>query len=82
MSGKTDNIEPERALVILVKFDVLIDEWEDEDELRREATNVELSKQIAREPFIEVMEMLVELENSASMSTMKRGIRKILAKFY
>ena len=82
MSGKTETIEPERALVILAKFDILIDEWADEEELTRDATNTELSKQIAKEPFIKVMEMLIELETSASMSTMKRGIRKILAKFY
>ena len=82
MSGKTETIEPERALVILAKFDILIDEWADEEELTRDATNTELSKQIAKEPFIKVMEMLIELETSASMSTMKRGIRKILAKYY
>ena len=82
MSGKTETIEPERALVIFEKFDILIDDWEDEEELRRDAVNTELSKQIAREPMVKVMEMLVELESALSMTTMKRGIRKILAKYY
>ena len=82
MSGKTENIEPERALVILEKFDILINQWEDVDDLRREATNTELSKQIAREPMTKVMEMLIEIETAMSMTTMKRGIRKILARYY
>ena len=82
MSGKTDKIEPERALVIFEKFNILIDEWEDEEELRRDAVNTEFSKQIAREPMTKVMELLVELESAMSMATMKRGIRKILAKYY
>ena len=82
MSGKTLEIEPERAIVILEKFDILIDYWLDEEELRREAVNTELSKKIAREPMIKVMEALVEIESAKSMTTMKRGIRKILARYY
>ena len=82
MSGKTDKIEAERALVIYEKFDILIDQWADADELQREAVNTALSQQIAREPMIKVMEMLVEIETAMSMATMKRGIRKILAKYY
>ncbi len=82
MSGKTDRIEAERALVIYEKFNILIDNWDDVDELQREAINTELSKQIAREPMIKVMEMLIEVETAMSMTTMKRGIRKILAKYY
>lgn len=82
MSGKTEVIEPERALVIFEKFNILIDLWVDEDELRRDASNTEVSKQIAREPMKQVMEMLLEVESALSMTTMKRGIRKILVKFY
>ena len=82
MNGNTENIEPERAIVILEKFDVLIDLWETEEELRREATNMEMSRQIINEPFIPLMEELVKLEEAVSITTIKRGIRKILARFY
>ena len=82
MSGKTESIEPERAVVILDRFDILIDQWETEEELRREAVNTELSNQIAREPFIKLMDMLIKVEEAPSMTTMKQGIRKILARFY
>ena len=82
MSGKTDSIEPERALVIYKKFNILIDQWDDADELVREATNTELSKQIAREPMNKVMELLLEVEQMPSITSMKRGIRKILARYY
>ena len=82
MDGTTKKLEPERALIILDKFDILVDLWEDEEELRREAVNVGNSKEMAKQPFIEVMEDLIKLETAKSMTTMKRGIRRILAKYY
>ncbi len=82
MSGKTDKIEPERALVIYEKFSILIDQWESPADLRQEATNTLFSKEIAKEPMKKVMEMLIEVESAVSMTSMKRGIRKILAKYY
>ena len=82
MSGHTDTIEPERALVIYQKFDILIDLWLDIEELERDATNTEVSLQIAREPIREIIEEVVEVEQSTELETMRRGLRKLIAKYY
>ena len=55
MSGKTDKIEPERALVMYDKLNILIDQWDDPEELKNEAVNTEFSKMIAREPMKKVI---------------------------
>jgi len=81
MSGKTKAIEPERALVIFEKFGVLIDDWLTSDELIIDATNVEISKQIAQEPIKEVMEALMEVEQLHD-TEIRHGIRKLIARFY
>ena len=84
LSGHTTKIEPERALVLLDKFDVLINDWQDRDDLERDATNAELSDAIAKAPTNEIMDKLVELDENASDNhqRLRRGVRKLIAKYY
>ena len=82
MSGKTSTIEPERAKVFWDKFNILIDYWENPDDLDRDCTNVELSKKVAYEPIKEIVEELVKVEASEDYHDMKRGLRKLIARYY
>jgi len=82
LSGKTKTIEPERALVIFTTFDILIDHWLTSDELQIEATNREISAQIAREPIKEIINAIVEIEQASTFEDMKRELRKIIARWY
>jgi len=82
MSGKTENIEPERALVLLDKFNILVDIWDDPDTLRADAKNTEFSLKIAREPIRVVMEELIEVESSEDIYALRRGLRKLIARYY
>jgi len=83
MSGKTKNIEPERAKVFLDKFDLLIDLWDDPNTLRQDCTSTALSKQIAYEPIKGIIDYLVELEKEAEDNyEFRRGIRKLIVKHY
>jgi len=79
MGGKTKTIEPDRAIVLLTKFNVLITDWATADELILEAGNAAISAQIAYEPIREVMEELLVAERQPDL---KRAIRKIIAKYY
>lgn len=82
MSGKTRTIEPERALVFLEKFDILIEDWLTEEELRDDATNTEISAQIAREPIKDIIESIVEIESNEDIYALRRGLRKLIARYY
>lgn len=82
MKGKVQTIEPERAKVILDKFGILIDFWLDEYELERDCVNEELSAQVAREPIRAIIEEIVVIESATEFDTMKRAIRKLIAKHY
>lgn len=82
MSGKTKKIEPERAMVLYNKFDVLIDKWATPEELERDATNVELSNEIAKEPIKAIIEEIVEIENSEDIYAIRRGLRRLIARYY
>jgi len=82
MSGKTAKIEPERAVVLLDKFNILIDNWLDEDDLREEANNTELSLQIAREPIKGIIEEVVEIESNEDIYALRKGLRKLIARYY
>jgi len=82
MSGKTKTIEPERALVFLDKFDILIDDWLEPEELRDDANNRELSAQIAREPIKGIIEEIVEIEANEDLYALRKGLRKLIARYY
>ncbi len=82
MTGRTKRIEPERAIVILNKFDILIDEWSDKDELMQDATNAELSAQIAREPIVAIIDEIITLEAVTDVYRLRRGLRRLIAKYY
>ena len=82
MSGKTKTIEPERALVFLDKFDILIDDWLEPEELRDDANNRELSAQIAREPIKGIIEEIVEIEANEDLYVLRKGLRKLIARYY
>ncbi len=82
MSGKTIKIEPERAVVLLDKFNILIDTWLDADDLREEANNTELSLQIAREPIKGIIEEVVEIESNEDIYALRKGLRKLIARYY
>ena len=84
ISGHTTKIEPERALVLLDKLGILIDDWKDREELERDATNAELSEAIAKAPINKVIDDLVELDETASDNhqRLRRGVRKLIAKYY
>ena len=82
MSGKTQKIDPERAMVLLTKFDLLVDKWLTPEELREEATNREVSLQIAREPIRGIIEEIVEIETIKGEYEMRRGLRKLIARYY
>ena len=82
MSEKTKTIEPERALVIYEKFDILIDEWLTPEELREDCTNKEMSMKIAAQPIKEIIEEIVKVERLEGESQMRRGLRKLIAKYY
>ena len=82
MSGKTKTIEPERAIVLLDKFNVLIEDWLTAEELRGDVTNKELSLQIAREPVRQIMNELVEVEANEDIYALRKGLRKLIAKYY
>jgi hypothetical protein len=82
MSGKTKKIEPERALILFNKFNILVDHWEDEDELERDANNSELSAQIAKEPIREIIEEIVEIEKHEDVYAIRRQLRQLIARYY
>ena len=82
MEGRTQSIEPERAMVLMDKFGILVDEWEDRDELERDATNAELSAQIAREPIVAIIDEIVTLESVTDVYRLRRGLRRLIAKYY
>ena len=82
MSGKTKSIDPERAVVLLDKFNILVDDWLDETELREDATNKELSAQIAREPIKGIIEQIVEIESNEDIYQLRKGLRKLIARYY
>ena len=82
MSGKTKTIEPERAFVIYQKFDILIDDWLTPEELQQDVTNRELSVQIAAQPIREIIEGIVDVERLDTEAKMRRGLRKLIARYY
>ena len=82
LNEKTKNIDPERALVLLDKFNILIDDWSAEHELRADATNAELSAQIAREPIKDIVEEIVAIEANEDIYAIRRGLRKLIARYY
>jgi len=82
MGGKTKKIEPERAIVLLDKFGILINDWLTDEELRGDVTNKELSLQIAREPIRQVMEELIEVEANEDVYALRRGLRKLISRYY
>lgn len=82
MSGKTEKMEAERGVVILDKFNILVDLWNSSEQLRTEAKNTELSAQIAREPIKAIVEQLVEIEAHEDVYSLRRGIRKLIARYY
>ena len=82
MNNKTFKIEAERALVILNNFDVLINEWGSEVELRQDMKNEELGAKIAREPIKEIIEELVEIESLVELKDIQRAMRLLIAKYY
>ncbi len=84
MNGTTEKIEPERALVMLYKFDVLVDQWLTIDELERDADNVELSLKVAREPIKEIIDELIDVDDRCAdnHAKLRRGVRKLIAKYY
>ncbi len=82
MSGKTKTIEPERALVLLDKFNILIKDWTSPEELREDASNKELSAQIAREPIRGIIKDIVEIEAQEDEYAVRKGLRKLIAKYY
>ena len=75
-------IAPERALVFLDKFDILISDWVSEEELRNDCTNKERGKEIAYQPIKEIMENLVELDSYEDDTALRRGLKKLIAKHY
>ena len=82
LSGKTKTIDPERAVVLLDKFNVLVDEWLTPEELRADATNKELSAQIAREPIKDIINSIVEIEANEDIYALRKGLRKLIARYY
>ena len=82
MSGKTKTIDAERAVVILDKFNILVEDWLTEEELRSDATNKELSAQIAREPIRKIIEEIVEVESNEDIYALRKGLRKLIARYY
>ena len=82
MSGKTKRIDPERALVVFETFGILIDDWLTSDELKIDATNSEISNQIASEPLREIMDDILEAERASTFDGMKRKLRLIIARYY
>lgn len=82
MNGKTKSIEPERAVVLLDKFDILVDEWLTPEELKGDVTNKELSLKIAREPVRQVMDELIEVEANEDIYALRKGLRKLIARYY
>ena len=82
MSGKTISIDPERALVLLDKFDILVDDWLTPEDLRADASNAERSLQIAREPIKGIIEEIVEIESNEDIYSLRRGLRKLISRYY
>ena len=82
MSGKTKTIEPERAIVLFDKFDILIDDWLTPEELQQDVTNRELSMQIAAQPIQEIIEEIVVVERLETEAQLRRGLRKLIARYY
>jgi len=82
MSGKTKGIDSERALVLLDKFDILVTDWLTPEELREEATNTELSAQIAREPIKDIINEIVDIEANEDIYSLRRGLRQLIARYY
>ncbi len=82
LSYKTDKIDAERALVIYEKFNIIIDQWLTSDELKIEATNAELSKQIAKEPLKDILADVETAESKSTIEGVKRELRKIIARYY
>ena len=82
ISGKTKDIEPERALVFLEQYNILLKQWNSPDELRADCTNRELGKKIAYKPIEEIMNELVELSQMDDDRQMRRGLLGLIARNY
>lgn len=82
MGGKTKNIEAERALVLFNKFNILVDQWDTPEQLEQDADNVELSAQIAKEPIKAIIEEIVEIEDNEDLYAIRRGLRRLIARYY
>jgi len=81
-NAKTLKIEPERALVILEKFDILIDLWSSEDALRADCTNRELGRKVAYAPIKEIIEDLLEVSKLGDCSEAHKALLAVIGKHY
>jgi len=61
---------------------MLIGDWSAEHKLREDANNAELSAQIAREPIKDIVEEIVAIEANEDIYAIRRGLRKLIARYY
>ena len=80
--GLTYKIEPERAMLFLEKFDILIDLWPTVDALRAECTNRRRGKELAYEPIKKIMAEIVKVSQIESCEDRQRGLLGLIAKYY
>ena len=81
MSGKTKKIEPDRAIIILKKFNILINLWEDVEELKKETSNIEVSSRLMRGPVDKILSELEQIEQMADFYEMKKGIKILIGRY-
>lgn len=82
LGGNVKKIDPQRALVLLKKFNILVDFWLTPEDLMLDADNEVISEQIAYEPIREIIEEIVSIETLDNLQDIKRAIRQLIAKYY
>lgn len=82
LSGKTQTIVAERAVILYETFGLLVDYWLTPEDLYIEASNTAVSKKLAREPFKEILEEIIVIEREEDCYEMRRGLRKLIARHY
>ena len=82
ISGKTQEIEPERAKVFLEKFDILINQWNSPEELLADCVNNKRAMEIAYIPIEDIMKELVNISQIEHENKLRRSLLGLIAKYY
>jgi len=80
--GITKSISADKALVIFEMFDVLIDLWLTEEELRNDVKNSMGGKALVSRLYKPIIDELVVLDAIEDNDKLRRGFKRLIARYY